>query len=107
MANLNSWSLREFRDAFGKMKLTPKQKFINSQTGEEFEASSCVFLHPTKKDAQGRQLATFVGFAQSLGEMTKEEIKKDADNLQVVFSEDTGHYYLCHYGDSSWEDVDF
>lgn len=107
MAELNSWSLKDFRDANGKMKLTPKQKFINSKTGEEFEASSCVFLHPTKKDEQGRPLAVFVGFAKSLGELTKAEIKADADNLQVVYSAENDRYYLCHYGDSSWEDVDF
>jgi hypothetical protein len=107
MANLNSWSLREFRNAFGKMKVTPKQEFVNSKTGEKFMASSCVFLHPTKKDDQGRQLATFVGFAQSLGEMTPAEIAQDVDNLQVVFNEENQHYYLCHYGDSSWMDVDF
>jgi hypothetical protein len=36
----SSWSLRDFRDAFGKMKLTGT--LTNSKTGETFQ--SCAFV---------------------------------------------------------------
>lgn len=98
MANIgikNSWSLREFRNSHGKMKVTGEM--TNSETGEVFR--SCAFVEGSK--------VTLVGFSSNLGELTPAQIKRQVDDLQVVELE-SGNFKLCKKGNfDTWEDVDF
>lgn len=96
-----------FARANGRMKVMPPSEHVNSKTGEKFTSSSCAFLHPVKKDAQGRQLATFVAFSQNLGELTPAEISAMKEELQVVQNEN-GSLILCKVGEAgeAWADVD-
>lgn len=86
------------------MKVTAPMTHINTETGEEFTARSCAFIHPTLKDKQGRAAICFVGFSQKLGELEPAEIARRKDDLQVV-EMDNGRYTLCEAGNSSWEEV--
>lgn len=108
---IKGWSLREFRDAFGKMSIgTSSRNVVNEETGEITKESfpSCCFTHPTT------QARTFVGFGTSIGVLTAAEIKADVDNLRVVsrysqtsVNEDGSPkvvYSLCK---GKWEDIDF
>lgn len=99
----NSWSLLAFAKSHGDMKITKPSTYINSQTGEEFTARSCAFVHPTEKDDQGRNAVTFVGFSQNLGELSAAEIVKKQNELQVVELEN-GRYSLCEVG-NGWDAV--
>ena len=99
----NSWSLLAFAKSHGAMKVTKPSTYVNSQTGEEFTARSCAFVHPTEKDDQGRNAVTFVGFSQNLGEISAAEIAKRQNELQVVELEN-GRYSLCEVG-SGWDEV--
>lgn len=98
---INSWTLVEFRNEFGKMKIT--DEFTNSVTGERFR--SCAFEDPATKKI------TLVGFSSNLGELKKEEIIARHKELQVVelppVRDDMRNFKLCARGNSSWEDVDF
>lgn len=98
MANVgirNSWSLREFRNLKGKMKLAGP--FINPENGEPFMSTAFV-------DPNGA--VTLVGFSSNLGELSAAQIKERVNELQVVELE-SGNYKLCKRGTDSWEDVDF
>lgn len=99
-----SWSLLAFARSHGSMKVTKPQTYTNSQTGEEFTASSCAFVHPTQKDSQGRPAVCFVGFSRNLGELTPAQISARQDELQVVQTMDD-KFYLCEPGSGAWEDV--
>lgn len=90
----NSWSLSEFKNAFGKMKITAP--LVNSNTGETFKA--CAFVNNAGN-------VTLVGFSSNLGELSAEEIKSRKDELQVV-KLSSGTYKLCTKGAGTWEDVD-
>lgn len=90
----NSWSLSEFKNAFGRMKVTAP--LVNSNTGETFK--SCAFVDPMGN-------VTLVGFSSNLGELTPEEIKTRKNELQVV-KLSSGTYKLCAKGTDTWEDVD-
>lgn len=90
----NSWSLSEFKNAFGKMKITAP--LVNSNTGETFK--SCAFV-----DDSGN--VTLVGFSSNLGELSAAEIKSRKNELQVVRL-NSGTYKLCAKGTDTWEDVD-
>lgn len=104
MANVgirNSWSLPEFKNLKGKMKVTPT--LTNSETGEHFK--TCAFVDGTK--------VTLVGFGSGLSDIfdqkksefeLAEEIAAQKDSLQVVELE-SGKYKLCKKGESSWADV--
>lgn len=102
---VNSWSLMAFAQSHGRMKVTAPMTHVNSQTGEEFTASSCAFVHPTEKDEQGRASVCFVGFSRNLGELSPAEIAARKDTLQVV-ELDNGHYTLCEAGEPAWKEVD-
>ena len=102
---VNSWSLLAFAKSHGTMKVTAPMTHVNSQTGEEFTATSCAFIHPSEKDEQGRPKACFVGFSRNLGELSPAEIASRKDELQVVELEN-GRYTLCEAGNSSWAEVD-
>ena len=99
----NSWSLITFAKAHGEMKVTKPAQYVNSQTGEEFTARSCAFIHPTEKDEQGRPTVCFVGFSRNLGELDASEIAARKDDLQVVELEN-GKYSLCEAG-AGWDAV--
>jgi hypothetical protein len=101
---VNSWSLLAFAKSHGAMKVVPPTTKVNSHTGEEFTSGSCAFVHPTEKDENGRAKVCFVGFSSKLGELTPEEISARKNDLQVVELQ-TGSYYLCSQGESSWADV--
>lgn len=101
---VNSWSLLAFAKAHGQMKVTAPMTHVNSETGEEFTATSCAFVHPTEKDDQGRAAVCFVGFSRNLGELSAKEIASKQDELQVVEMQN-GRYVLCEQSNSSWEDV--
>lgn len=97
MANVgitNSWPLVDFAKSHGKMKIT--NELTNSQTGETFR--SCAFI-------SSGGAVTLVGFSSNLGELNKDQIKAQKDDLQVVLLE-SGNYKLCKKGTDSWEDVD-
>lgn len=98
MANVgikNSWSLREFRDSHGAMKIAGP--FTNSETGEIFKSPA--FVSPTGA-------VTLVGFSSNLGELSAAQIKAQVDELQVVELM-SGHFKLCKKGTDNWENVDF
>ena len=78
---VNSWSLLAFAKAHGQMKVTAPMTHVNSETGEEFTATSCAFVHPTEKDDQGRAAVCFVGFSRNLGELSAKEIASKQDDL--------------------------
>jgi hypothetical protein len=101
---VNSWSLLAFAKSHGQMKVTAPMTHVNSETGEEFTATSCAFVHPTEKDDQGRAAVCFVGFSRNLGELSAKEIASKQNELQVVEMQN-GRYVLCEQGNSSWEDV--
>ena len=90
---VESWTLLEFAKSHGQMKLTKPYTHINPKTGETFEARSCAFVHPTKKDEHGKALVTIVEFASSLGELSANEISSQRDELAVVKYE-KGDYAL-------------
>lgn len=97
MANVgirNSWSLRDFRNSRGKMKIAGP--FVNPETGEAFKSTA--FVAPDGN-------VTLVGFSSNLGELSAAQIKSMADELQVVELE-SGNYKLCKRGTDTWEDVD-
>lgn len=91
----NSWSLISFARSHGKMKLA---SFINKETGEAFK--SCAFVNPDSGET-----VCLVGFSSNLGELTPQEIKNSAQDLQVVELE-SGTYKLCRKGADAWLDVD-
>ena len=93
-----------FAQSHGRMKVTTPMTHVNSQTGEEFTATSCAFEHPTEKDDQGRAAICFVGFSRNLGELSPAEIAARKDDLQVV-ELDNGRYTLCEKGESGWAEV--
>ena len=101
---VNSWGLLAFAKTHGQMKVTAPMTHVNTETGEEFTARSCAFIHPTEKDEQGRAKVCFVGFAQKLGELSAKEIAARQNELQVV-EQDNGRYVLCGMGESSWDEV--
>ena len=101
---VNSWSLIAFAKSHGQMKVTAPMTHVNSETGEEFTARSCAFVHPTEKDEQGRAAICFVGFSRNLGELSPAEIVAKQSELQVV-ELDNGRYTLCEQGNSSWDEV--
>ena len=86
------------------MRVTAPMTHVNSETGEEFTARSCAFVHPTEKDDQGRAKVCFVGFSQKLGELSPAEIAAKQNSLQVV-ELDNGRYTLCEEGAGAWESV--
>lgn len=89
-----SWSLREFRAKYDKMKITAPM--TNSETGEVFTSTAFI------KDGK----VTLVGFSSKLGELSAKQIKARADELQVVQLK-SDNYKLCKRGDfDNWEDVD-
>jgi hypothetical protein len=99
----NSWSLHAFAKLHGTPKVTNSRTFTNSNTGEEFTATSLAFIHPTEKDSEGRALACFVGFSRNLGELTAKEISERQYSLQVVET-NAGKFILCEQG-SGWDEV--
>ena len=101
---VNSWSLLAFAKSHGTMKVTAPMTHVNSETGEEFTARSCAFVHPTEKDEQGRAKVCFVGFSRNLGEISPAEIVAKQADLQIV-ELDNGRYTLCEAGSGSWDDV--
>ena len=92
---VESWSLLDFARKHGTMKVMPRSTHINIETGEEFEASVCAFIHPTEKDEKGRSLVTFVAFSSSLGELSPKEISAQRNDL-IVVQHDNGNYSLKH-----------
>jgi hypothetical protein len=94
---VNSWSLLAFAKSHGQMKVTAPMTHVNSETGEEFTARSCAFIHPTEKDEQGRASICFVGFSRNLGELTAAQIAARQNDLQVV-EQANGRYVLCEQG---------
>ena len=100
---VNSWSLLAFARSHGQMKVTSPMTHVNSETGEEFTATSCAFIHPTEKDEQGRAAICFVGFSRNLGELTAAQIAARQNELQVV-EQANGRYVLCEQG-SGWDEV--
>lgn len=98
MANVgikNSWSLRDFRNSHGTMKMAGP--FTNPDTGEQF--MSTAFVSPSGA-------VTLVGFSSNLGELSPAQIKRQVDDLQVVELE-SGNYKLCKRGTDTWETIDF
>ena len=102
----NSWSFMEFARTHGRPKLTQPSTHVNSTTGEEFTSRSVAFVHPTKKDEQGRNAVTFVSFSSKLGELSASDIALKANELQVVELAESGNFTLCALGNGSWEDID-
>lgn len=96
---VESVSLRDFRDAHGRMQVGAFEH-TDTDTGEIRKFKSCVFTDPTTK------ARTFVGFAHKLGELPPSEIAARVDQLQVVTLE-SGSHVLCNKGANSWEDVNF
>lgn len=94
---VKTWSLLDFARAHGKMKLVPPSKHIDSRTGEEFIAPCCAFVHPIKKDKEGRPKVTFIGISSELRELTAKEIGEQKDDLVVVEYE-SGDYSLKRKG---------
>lgn len=107
MANLVSYALVAFARENGKMKVVPRRKYVNSQTGEEFESSCCAFEHPTKKDPKQpeRALLTFVWFSKNLGQLSAKEIAEKQKELQIIKSSKTDAWILCSVGADAWEEV--
>ena len=101
---VNSWGLLAFAKTHGQMKVTAPMTHVNSETGEEFTARSCAFVHPTEKDEQGRAAVCFVGFSRNLGELSASEIAAKQNDLQVV-ELDNGRFTLCEAGGSAWDEV--
>ena len=101
---VNSWSLLAFAKSHGTMKVTAPMSHINSETGEEFTARSCAFVHPTEKDEKGRAKVCFVGFSRNLGELGAAAIAAKQNDLQVV-ELDNGRYTLCEAGQAAWDEV--
>ncbi len=105
----NSWSLKSFFQAHGKMKIANMR---NSETGEAYKCLA--FENPTSG------ALCFVSFSSNLGELTGSEIASMKDDLQVCelnVSDDVlaarqaagrqlESYSLCKKGTGSWEDVD-
>lgn len=77
------WTLSDFCKEFGP-KMYVKYDYINSQTKEKFAA--CTFVNKN-----GRP--TFVGFYESLGVLSKEEIIKRKHELKIGVNSE-GHYKL-------------
>lgn len=100
---VNSWSLLAFAKTHGQMKVTAPMTHVNSETGEEFTASSCAFIHPTEKDDQGRAKICFVGFSRNLGELSATQIAARQNDLQIV-EQANGRYVLCEQG-GGWDEV--
>lgn len=98
MANVgikNSWSLRDFRNSHGVMKMAGP--FVNPETGEVFKSTA--FVSPSGN-------ITLVGFSSNLGELSPAQIKSQVDDLQVVELE-SGKFKLCKKGADTWETIDF
>ena len=96
----NNWSLMAFARSHGNMKVgTFTNKDANSPDyGKQFR--SCFFVDP-----QDTRNITFVGFSRNLGELTREQIKVQKNDLQVVELEN-GHFSLCKAGALAGDDVD-
>jgi hypothetical protein len=106
---INSWSLKSFFQAHGKMKIANMK---NSESGEAYKCLA--FENPTSG------ALCFVSFSSNLGELTGSEIASMKDDLQVcelsvdddvaARRAEAGHqaesYCLCKKGTGSWEDVD-
>lgn len=92
---VDSWSLLAFAAEHGKMSVGDCHRQDADGNTETFKA--CSFT-----DALGNR--TFVGFSSKLGELTPQEIVDQKNSLRVVELE-SGNYYLCKGGDSSWEEV--
>ncbi len=90
---IESWSLLEFAKENGAMKVTAPMTHVNAKTGEEFLKKKCAFVHPIKKDGQGRPLVLFVDFSSHLGELSPQEISERKNELVVVKYE-SGRYVL-------------
>lgn len=88
---LVSWSLSDFINEFGKMKVG---EFINRETGDNFQ--SCVF---TKG-----HIRTYVAFSSKLGVLTSEEISKMKEQL-IVVQLPSGRYSLTKVKKSTLKDV--
>ena len=84
LPKLKTWNLTAFSREFGNMKV---EEYVNNDTGELFH--SCVFTNGYTR--------TFVNFSSKLGELTKEEISKEEDNL-VVVQLPNGKYKLARKG---------
>lgn len=92
---VNSWTLLAFAAEHGKMSVGDCHRQDENGNTETFKA--CSFT-----DALGSR--TFVGFSSKLGELTPKEIVDQKNSLRVVELE-SGNYYLCKGGNSSWEEV--
>ena len=90
---IESWSLLEFAKENGAMKVTAPMTHVNTKTGEEFLKRKCAFIHPTKKDDQGKPFVIFVDFSPEIGELTPNEISAQQNDLIVVKYE-SGDYSL-------------
>lgn len=105
----NSWSLKDFFKAHGKMKIANMK---NSETNEEYKCLA--FQNPTSG------ALCFVSFSSNLGELTGSEINSMKDELQVCelnvdadvaarraeAGRQIESYSLCKIGSGSWEDVE-
>lgn len=75
-------------------------EFPNKDTGEMFHSIACV------GGDDNRKVLALIGFSSNLGELSKEELVKRKDELQVVQLA-SGNYKLCKKGElPEWEDID-
>lgn len=98
----DSWTLVAFRNAFGKMQVSPE--LTNGETGEKFK--TCSFTNNEGK-------VTLVNFSSNLTsidtnkspEEIARQIASQKDDLQVVQLE-SDTYKLCKKGASNWTEVE-
>ncbi len=89
---VNSWSLIDFANSHGSLRVGTCTVHEGERAGETFPALRFTAPNGTR---------TFVSFSSNLGVLTPKEISERAESLQVVELQ-SGSYKLCNQGSDNW-----
>lgn len=92
----DSWSLKDFARAHGKMSVCTVKATKGPNTGQDFR--TCRFAGKPATETTPAVGMAFCAFSEKLGIKTAAEIAAMADELQVVQLQESGNFMLCHAG---------
>lgn len=92
----DSWSLKEFARAHGKMSVCTVKATKGPNAGQDFR--TCRFAGKEATATTPAVGMAFCAFSEKLGVKSASEIAAMADELQVVQLQESGNFMLCKAG---------